>query len=154
MKLEKRKSVNPFKSDEIKRPWGYYGLYADNEPSTSKILYIKKGEMLSMQYHFKRDQFYLILDDDFIIEYSDKPIEKNMINHPCEDTRVKYFENFIEKNIITVRAKEGDMFGFHRFVAHRAAYLGNKKYGRILDIAFGINDESDIVRLIDKYGRW
>jgi hypothetical protein len=51
------------------------------------------------------------------------------------------------------RGKEGDMFGFSRFIIHRALYKGDREYGRILDLAFGVNDEGDIVRVTDKYGR-
>lgn len=153
MKLNKTKVVDPFKYEKTERPWGYFDAYSENEPCTAKILFIKQGEALSMQYHFQRDQFYYILDDGFTVDYSDKPVEEKMIKHPDEDVRVKYFENFLEKNMVTVTADEGDMFGFHRFVVHRSAYNGPRKYGRLLDIAFGVNDESDIMRILDKYGR-
>ncbi|HRZ18444.1 MAG TPA: hypothetical protein P5136_00065 [Methanofastidiosum sp.] len=151
--LPNEKQIKPFLYEEEKRPWGYYGLYSHNEPCTSKILYIKPQELLSMQYHFKRDQFYLILDHNFVIEYSKIPVPENIVNNPNEAQRFKDLENFLLENLITVRAYEGDMFGFHRFVVHRALYKGPRSYGRILDIAFGENDELDIVRIKDKYNR-
>ena len=153
MKLEKDSITLPFRSTEVHRPWGFYGLYSDNEKCTSKILYVKKGETLSLQYHFKRDQFYLILDDDFTIDYSTLPVDQNSIIGLDDDARTDYFNNFLKTNMVTEQASDGDMFGFQRFILHRAVYNGDKEYGRILDIAFGENDEGDIVRLDDKYGR-
>ena len=52
-----------------------------------------------------------------------------------------------------VKSKSGEMFGFSIGEVHRAEYTGKQKYGRILDIAFGENDEGDITRIEDKYGR-
>jgi hypothetical protein len=148
----------PFLNEYEERPWGYYGLYADNQPCTTKILYIKPQEMLSMQFHFLREQFYLILDDNFLIQYSTIPVPKDIINNPNEAQRFADLDNFLDKNIETVLAKEGDMFGFHKLIVHRARYLGTKSYGRILDIALqkdegDKNDELDIVRIKDAYGR-
>jgi len=147
------KCVAPFKSEVIHRPWGHFGLYADNVISTSKILYIKPQEKLSLQYHFQRAQFYLLLDDSFIIDYSIKPVPKTIIDNPNEAERIIQLEEFLKDNLVTVEANEGDEFGFHEFVVHRATYVGNRSYGRILDLAFGINDESDIFRIKDLYGR-
>ena len=153
MKLTKDCGVSPFKNSIVERPWGHYGLYADNEVCTSKILYVKQNEMLSMQYHFKRDQYYLILDDGFIVDYSEIPVPEELLYDDDEERRIKGFENFLIANLITTAANEGDEFGFHRRVIHRVKYIGLQERGRILDMAFGENDENDIVRIKDKYGR-
>ena len=153
MKLKSGISLPPFKLGTEQRPWGYYGLYSNNEICTTKILYIKKDEMLSLQYHFKRDQFYLMLDDDFTVDYSKQPVPGDLINEPNEDWRINNFNKFLEEHLVSMEAYEGDMFGFNRKVIHRTAYHGSKEYGRVLDVAFGINDEEDIVRLRDKYNR-
>jgi hypothetical protein len=87
MKLKQNSLTLPFRSTEVHRPWGYYGLYSDNERCTSKILYVKKGETLSLQYHFMRDQFYLLLDDDFVVEYSISPVDQNAIIGLDDDAR-------------------------------------------------------------------
>lgn len=153
MKLKEDEVVKPFKHEIVKRPWGFYGVYADNEPNTTKILYIKKDQMLSMQYHFKRAQFYLALDDDFIIEYSSEPVPDSIINETDELKRFKELEDFLNEKLVTEIVKEGEMFGFKEKVVHRAIYKGSKEYGRCLDVAFGENDEEDIVRIRDKYKR-
>lgn len=153
MKLKKDSINLPFRSTEVHRPWGYYGLYSDNERCTSKILYVKKNETISLQYHFKRDQFYLLLDDGFKIEYSTEKVDQEKIIGLDDDSRTEYFHNFLSKSMIAEDAGEGEMFGFERFIIHRAVYTGEREFGRILDIAFGENDEGDIVRVSDKYGR-
>lgn len=153
MKLNVETKIQPFKAYVVNRPWGHYGLYSDNELCTSKILYIKRNEMLSMQYHFKRSQFYLLLDDDFVIEYSNNPVPLEIINNPKEPERFEQLEDFLLNNLTITVGYENDMFGFHKLVVHRASYQGKRKYGRILDLAFGINDEEDIVRIKDAYNR-
>jgi hypothetical protein len=153
MKLNRNEMIEPFNTSEVKRPWGYYGLYADNVKSTTKILYVKPGECLSLQYHFRRDQEYLILDNSFVVEYSKIPIPKEIAMSDDDDFRTKELEKFLSENMISQIALEGDIFGFHRFVVHRVKYIGDAPYGKILDIAFGENDENDIVRIKDKYSR-
>lgn len=153
MKLDKTVKNNIFPIHDEVRPWGYYGLYSDNRMCTTKILYIRGGEMLSLQYHFKRDQEYILLDDSFVIEYSSVPIPDDVLNDPNEDRRIKAFNIFLNENIIRVSGNEGDIFGFSKKTIHRAIYNGTREYGRILDLAWGWNDEEDIVRIQDKYGR-
>ena len=153
MKLFLNTDIVPFKAEVVERPWGHYGLYSDNEKCTCKILFIKKGELLSMQWHFLRDQFYMALDGGFTVDYSNKPVPQEIINDSEDQRRFQRLEEFLKNNLITCDVKEGEMFGFHRFVVHRAAYNGNREYGRVLDLAFGYNDEQDITRIQDKYGR-
>jgi hypothetical protein len=153
MQLAKENTIKPFQSSETKRPWGSFLLFADNKKCTVKILYIKKGEMLSLQYHFKRDQQYIILSNGFTVDYSNTPVSDKIINEPDEDLRVHLFNKFLNENMVTVQANENDIFGFKRKVIHRAMYNGDREYGLILDIAYGFNDEDDITRVDDKYGR-
>jgi len=153
MKLLDNSIQEPFMTLIEQRPWGHYGLYADNVHCTTKILYIKKGESLSLQQHFLRSQLYVLLDDDFTIEYSDIEVPDSLINEPNEDWKIAGFNKFLEEHLITTSGSEGDLYGFKCKILHRATYHGNGKYGRILDVAMGTNDENDIYRIQDKYGR-
>jgi len=139
-----------FKNLETVRPWGYFGLYSDNEICTTKILYVIKNHALSMQVHQKRDQFYLLIDP-MTVQYSTIPVPKEILH----DREV--LKRFAEEFVVTVKGKEGDMFGFERGIIHRLMYEPPKKskryYGRCLDLAFGENDETDIIRINDYYGR-
>ena len=120
------KDISPFEFHTVERPWGGYTNYADNKHCTVKILWVKKGESLSKQFHFKRDQLYVLLDDGF---------------------KITDGENVIEN------AKKRMTFGFPKGHIHRAEYFGDKEYGMILDLAWGENDEEDIVRCEDKFSR-
>ena len=43
MRITEEGITGSFKNIIVDRPWGYFGLYSDNEPCTSKILYLKKA---------------------------------------------------------------------------------------------------------------
>ena len=147
MRITSEGQVDVFKNLIEHRPWGYFGLYANNEPCTVKILYIWSGEALSLQVHRHRSQFYYCLDDRFLISYSAEPAPEEIMGN--RDA----LQEFAHDNLIIVCGNEGDMFGFRKRVIHQADYAGKREYGRIFEIAFGENDEKDIIRIEDKYGR-
>ena len=47
---------------EEKRPWGGFRRYTHNELSTVKVITVKPGEVLSLQYHHHRDELWVALD--------------------------------------------------------------------------------------------
>ena len=158
MKLERNTIVGPFKSLETERPWGHYMLCADNEPSTTKVLFIKPEQSLSMQYHFRRSQFYMVLSSDITVQYSTIPVPKEILDMPPDDKQFKALNDFLDSHLITVKANKYDMFAFRKYVIHRTSYHGKEEHGLILDVALQIdkgdcNDELDIVRISDFYGR-
>jgi mannose-1-phosphate guanylyltransferase/mannose-1-phosphate guanylyltransferase/mannose-6-phosphate isomerase len=108
---------------EEKRPWGSFRRFTNNEISTVKILSIKAGEALSLQYHDKRDEFWRVL--------SGSP---DIIVGERKET-----------------AHVGDEFFITRGIHHRI--LAPDEDAQILEIAFGEFDENDIVRLEDDYHR-
>ena len=146
MRINEEGITGSFKNINVDRPWGYFGLYSDNEKCTSKILYVRPGQSLSMQFHQKRSQFYLLLDSWFTVEYSIKPV-------PTELKNIEDITEWFKVNHEFCESMEGAMFGFEKRTIHRIKYNGNLQYGRCLDLAFGENDEEDIIRLDDKYGR-
>ena len=139
-----------FKNLETVRPWGFFKLFSDNEICTTKVLYVKKNEALSMQVHEKRDQMYVLLDP-MTVQYSTVPVPKKILHNRAALT------DFANEHVIRVKGEEGDIFAFERGVIHRLSYIPPKKskreYGRCLDLAFGENDEEDIIRIQDYYGR-
>ena len=147
MRITSEGQVDVFKNLIEHRPWGYFGLYASNEPCTVKILYVKSGEALSLQVHRHRAQFYYCLDEGFVISYSTKQVPEDAMGDPVA------LKNFVAGHLISEYGSEGSMFGFRKRVIHRAGYAGSREYGRIFEIAFGENDEQDIIRIEDKYGR-
>lgn len=116
--------LSPFSEE---RPWGGFREFIKNKPSTVKILFIKKGELFSLQKHQDRSEFWRILSGDPDVTIGDK----------------------------TIRAKAGDEFnissGTDLGANHRAAAPINDV--EILEISIGNFDENDIIRIKDKYGR-
>lgn len=114
---------NKFKPFTEKRPWGEFREFTLNEPSTVKILTIKKGESFSLQKHLHRVEFWAVITGNPHIVIGDK----------------------------VITAKKGDEFGISRETDHRISAPQNDV--EILEISKGDFDESDIIRVQDKYGR-
>ena len=108
---------------EEHRPWGKFEQFTHNEPSTVKLLHVNPGEVLSLQYHHKRREFWRILAGDPIITLGQDPQQ----------------------------AAVGDEFTVDIEQVHRIT--GGTQHAVILEIAFGEFEENDIVRLEDSYGR-
>jgi len=105
------------------RPWGSFTEFCKNEKCTVKILSVKPNEELSLQYHYKREEFWKIIRGEATI--------------------------FMGGNEII--GKEGDEFFIPKKEKHRIR-TGNKSVD-VLEISFGHFDEKDEVRLEDKYKR-
>jgi mannose-6-phosphate isomerase-like protein (cupin superfamily) len=108
----------------IKKPWGEFIQFTHDEKSTVKILVVNPGEILSLQNHQKRAEFWYVVEGTphFVIGKSTK----------------KY--------------KMGDSVKIGKRVKHRIINK-SKKLVRVLEIATGKFDEKDIIRYEDKYQR-
>lgn len=105
------------------RPWGKFERFTHNEQTTVKIITVKAGEAFSLQTHRKRDEFWRIIGGTGAVTVGDA----------------------------TSSAGVGDSFFIPRGSTHRAEGGGGGLV--ILEIAFGAFDETDIVRIEDRYGR-
>lgn len=105
------------------RPWGHFERFTKDVPSTVKIITVIHGQSLSLQYHERRQEFWKVLQGNPVLTIGDKEIS----------------------------AKPGDEFFVDKRVKHRIAAKNNNVV--VLEIALGRFDESDVVRLEDKYGR-
>ncbi len=105
------------------RPWGNFRQFTHNENSTVKIITVKSLEVLSLQSHTKRSEFWKVVAGS----------------------------GFVDIDGVRHEAKEGDEFEIPLGAKHR---MGAGENGlKIVEIATGDFDESDIVRYEDKYGR-
>jgi mannose-6-phosphate isomerase len=107
------------------RPWGTFEQFTLNERTTVKIITVKPRQELSLQYHFKRREFWRVL-----------------AGHPTVTVGKK-----------KRRANVGDEFYVPTRTAHRLGNSSKKTLAAVLEISFGTFRESDIVRLEDQYGR-
>lgn len=106
-----------------KRPWGEFRQFTDNEPVTVKIILVKKGESISLQYHAHRIEFWKVLSGAPVVTIGGE----------------------IQTAVV------GEEFTIAARVSHRIEAIDSDV--ELLEIARGIFDENDIVRLDDKYGR-
>jgi len=107
----------------VERPWGTFRQYSLNEPVTVKTVFVKKGGILSLQYHNKRAEFWHILSGTPEIRIGET----------------------------VVRGKAGDEFEVPVTTQHRiSAPDGDVEF---LEVSFGTFDELDNTRLEDVYGR-
>ncbi len=105
------------------RPWGKFEQFTHDEVSTVKILTVKDGGMLSIQYHHKREEFWRVIGGKGRIRAGDEWVD----------------------------CKIGDEFYISKEMVHSAEGVGADLI--IMEISFGKFEEDDIVRLEDKYGR-
>jgi mannose-1-phosphate guanylyltransferase/mannose-6-phosphate isomerase len=110
---------------EVEKPWGRFEQYTHNALSTVKVITVEPGGALSLQYHHRRDELWVVLDD--------------------ADARIELGEEVIQP-------QEGEKIFIPRETAHRLTATGDRTV-RILEVSTGEFDEDDIVRLEDVYGR-
>jgi mannose-6-phosphate isomerase-like protein (cupin superfamily) len=106
------------------RPWGKFRSFPYDQAGSIKIITVKPGEALSLQYHMRRSEFWVILDKGLEVTAGDK------VWQPQAN----------EEIFIPLK------------VAHRVRCVGQKP-ARIMEIWIGKSGESDIIRLDDEYGR-
>lgn len=108
---------------DIQKPWGGFRQFTKDAPTTVKLIIVKPNEILSLQSHKKRSEFW----------------------------RVVSGSGFFEVNGLGTEVKAGDEMEVALGAKHRMA--GGADGMEILEISFGEFDEEDIVRYEDKYGR-
>ncbi|MEX2052474.1 MAG: phosphomannose isomerase type II C-terminal cupin domain [Candidatus Paceibacterota bacterium] len=115
--------MEEFKPFTTERPWGNFRQYTLNQPTTVKTVLVKKGEVLSLQYHNDRQEFWRVLAGEPEVTIGDGVFKANV----------------------------GDEFEIPAQTKHRIS--APEQDVEILEISSGNFDESDIIRLEDKYGR-
>ncbi|SDQ68548.1 phosphomannose isomerase type II C-terminal cupin domain [Quadrisphaera sp. DSM 44207] len=115
------------REDEVlldERPWGRFQQFCRNEPVTVKLITVEAGHRLSLQRHGHRDELWQVLDVPMDVQVGDR----------------------------TWTAQVGERVFVPGGCLHRLGNPGTRA-GRVLEIAFGAFDESDIERLDDDYSR-
>jgi len=106
------------------RPWGKFRSFPYDRVRSIKIITVNPGDSLSLQYHLKRHEFWIILDEGLEVTSGDhiwRPVKNEEIFIPCK-------------------------------TPHRVRCIGRER-ARIMEVWIGESEESDIVRLEDEYGR-
>jgi mannose-6-phosphate isomerase len=106
------------------RPWGKFRAYPHQNAGSLKIITVNPGASLSLQFHHRRSEFWVVLDRGLEITVGGK----------------------------VWRPRAGEEIYIPRKAPHRLRCIGRTP-ARVMEVWLGNSDESDIVRLEDKYGR-
>ena len=110
-------------AEENVRPWGRYDILHETEGSKTKIIKINPKQRFSLQYHNKRDEYWVIVKGSGIVTLG----------------------------ILEKKVSVKDIVKIPKKMAHRAqAYDSGLEF---IEVQIGEVDENDIVRLEDDYGR-
>src|SRR3989449_3118034 len=64
----------------VNKPWGHELIWARTDRYVGKILHIEAGDVLSLQYHNKKDESIYVLHGEIILrlQQGETPIERRM----------------------------------------------------------------------------
>ena len=108
----------------VPKPWGHETIWAHTDNYVGKILHIKAGQALSVQYHNRKDETIHLLSGELIY-------------------RVKLGELLDDEKL-----KQGESFRITPGTVHQMEAITDCE---ILEVS--TNDLDDVVRLQDRYGR-
>lgn len=111
---------------KVDKPWGYELLWAQTPNYAAKILFIRKGEQLSLQYHERKDETVMLDSGRMLLVLEDASgILRNIYVAPGESHHIPVGRR-------------------HRMIALDADC-------KVFEVS--TNDLDDVVRLDDLYGR-
>jgi mannose-6-phosphate isomerase len=115
-----------FETRRVDKPWGYELIWALSEAYCGKVLFVKAGEQLSLQFHREKDESWFVLDGRAELE----------LGAPGQSV--------LNSEIVAA----GAAFRFVPGTVHRVTAIEDT---RILEVSTSQID--DVVRLEDAYGR-
>jgi mannose-6-phosphate isomerase-like protein (cupin superfamily) len=110
---------------KIEKPWGYELLFALTDKYAGKLLYVKQGHRLSLQFHNIKDETLYIYQGKALVEIED------------EDGRLVEHE-----------MASGDSFHLPPMTKHRMKAIDDTYFFEV-----STPELDDVVRLDDDYGR-
>ncbi len=115
-----------FPPERVDKPWGYELIWAKTEDYAGKILFVRAGEALSLQFHKQKDESWYVLEGRAEVELGEvgQAVTKTEVVGP------------------------GAAYRFRPGTVHRVKAVEDT---RILEVSTSQLD--DIVRLEDSYGR-
>jgi mannose-6-phosphate isomerase len=111
--------------ERVEKPWGYEILYASTERYSGKVLVIRKGEQLSLQFHRRKDEVIYVHEGRIELE----------VGEPGRTP---------DREVVG----PGHAFRFTPGTVHRWRALEDTV---VLEVS--TPDLDDVVRLEDRYGR-
>jgi mannose-6-phosphate isomerase len=109
----------------VEKPWGWELVWAETDQYVGKLLFVKAGESLSLQYHEVKDESWLVREGRATLELGAVGEELEPIEIASEDA-----------------------FRFRPGTVHRVTALED-----LLVVEVSTPHLDDVVRLEDRYGR-
>ena len=110
---------------KVDKPWGYELIYAETEKYAGKVIFVRKGEQLSLQYHKIKDETMYLYPGRAKLE----------IQHAKDQSQI-------------IELSPGESYHIEPCCRHRVIAVEDFE---ILEVSTPELD--DVVRLEDKYGR-
>ena len=115
-----------FEPRKVEKPWGYELIWADADAYVGKVLFVKAGESLSLQFHREKDESWLVQSGRAKLELGSAG------------------DAILNEEVVAA----GAAFRFRPGTVHRVTALENTT---IVEVSTPQLD--DVVRLEDRYGR-
>jgi mannose-6-phosphate isomerase len=110
----------------VEKPWGYELIWAESDDYVGKILFVKAGHALSLQYHEIKEESWLVQSGLASLELGATP----------------------EDELETIEIRAGDTFHYRPRTVHRVRAIEDTT---IVEVSTPFLD--DVVRVEDRYGR-
>jgi mannose-6-phosphate isomerase len=110
----------------VEKPWGWELIWAETDAYVGKLLFVRTGEALSLQYHDVKDEAWLV----------SKGVARLELGSAGED------------ELDTIEIHEGDALHYPPGTVHRITALEDT-----LIVEVSTPHLDDVVRLEDRYGR-
>ena len=117
----------------VEKPWGYELIWAEAEEYVGKLLFVRAGHALSLQYHDRKDESWLVQEGRATLELGE-------VDGPVE----LVLDLVLEK----IEIGPGDSFRFRPRTVHRITAIEDTL---VLEVSTPQLD--DVVRVEDRYGR-
>ena len=109
----------------VVKPWGWELVWAETESYVGKLLHVRAGQALSLQYHEVKDEAGLVEDGRATLELGE-----------------------VGGDLETIEIVPGDTFRFRPRTVHRVTAIED-----LTVVEISTNHLDDVVRLEDRYGR-
>jgi len=109
----------------VEKPWGWELVWAEADAYAGKLLFVRAGESLSLQYHEAKDESWLV-----------------------QEGRARLELGGVGDELETIEITAGEAFRFRPRTVHRVTAIEDT-----LLVEVSTTQLDDVVRLEDKYGR-
>ena len=115
-----------FQPRKVEKPWGWELIWAETDAYVGKLLFIRAGEALSLQYHEEKHESWLVREGRARLELGEVGAEE----------------------LEAIDIKAGDALRYPAHTVHRITAIDDTL---VLEVSTAHLD--DVVRLEDRYGR-